>query len=66
MSVFMTLIEHSESEPVFKAALRTASGEQIRGAIEYLEGTGGAERKLGRLRAALRRLEFRKKHPGTE
>ena len=63
MSVFMTLIKESEYAPAFKAALRSATGEELKDAIGCLEQQGGAEHKLCRLRAALRRLKRWKKTP---
>lgn len=63
MSVFMTLIKESAYAPAFKAALRSATGEELRNAIGYLEEQGGAEHKLCRLRAALRRLKQWGKSP---
>lgn len=51
-------------DPEFKAALRAADGPQLREAMAFLEADGAAREKdgrlrLGRLRAALRRLSLR-------
>ncbi len=63
MSVFMALIENSESDPQFKDALRRANKSQLEEALRLLSEDEGNERKLGRLRAALKRLAVRRKRP---
>ena len=57
----MTLVEMDGSTPEFKAALRNASASQLREAIRYLSELSVSDRRLGRLRAALRRRELHKK-----
>lgn len=59
MSIFLTLIFGKESDPEFKRALRGATAAQLREAIRLSGEEYGAGRRLGRLRAALRRAERR-------
>ena len=61
MSVFMALLFGEEYSQEFRRALRAANASQLKEAIRMLEEDAGTEHRLGRLRAALRRLEMRQK-----
>ena len=58
-SVLKELLVRPETDPAFKIALREASDAELKEAIGALDGDEKSIRKLGRLRAALRRLSFR-------
>lgn len=59
MPHFTELLEHSEYEPAFKAALREADVSELREAMRILESDPKNGRKMGRIRAALRRRSNR-------
>ena len=59
MSVFMALLFGEERGPEFRRALRVANASQLKEAIRMSQEDPGGKRRLGRLRAALRRLERR-------
>ncbi len=59
--IFATLVEGDMRSPAFKTALRAADAGELTRAMEYLMGTEGNGRRLGRLRAALRRRASRDK-----
>lgn len=52
---FAALVQEEARAPAFKAALRAADASELTEAMKYLKGIPGSDRKLGRLRAALRR-----------
>ncbi len=62
MSDLETLMVEGERSPAFRAALRAANEEELKELIGRLEGDPNSRARVGRFRAALRRLAQKQKN----